>query len=109
MKKTWRIVLSVLLVLLTVSAFTGCRKEAPAKGAAVEEDLKIYWNVERDQYVAKGMNGVSARFPRDDGRYYIRFAIDGDQIDLAVFQLLLAGWLTEVCGRTAYVCNVALP
>lgn len=84
MKKTWRIVLSVLLVLLTVSAFTGCRKEAPAKEAAVEEGLKIYWNVERDQYVAKGMNGVSARFPRDDGRYYIRFAIDGDQIDLAV-------------------------
>ena len=46
--------------------------------------MKIYWNVERDQYVAKGSQGVSARFPRDDGNFYVRFAVDGKQVDLPV-------------------------
>lgn len=80
----WRLFAVMMLVLVTVSAFAGCNKETPAQTTEISGDMKIYWNVDRDQYVAKGMYGVSARIPRDDGRYYIRFAVDGIQIDLAV-------------------------
>jgi len=79
-----RVLLAVLLVLLTVPVFAGCAKDGPAREQAAVEEMKIYWNVERKDYVAKGVDGTSARFPREDGRYYIRFALDGVQIDLPV-------------------------
>ena len=83
MKKTaiLRIFMAVVLVLLT---FGGCGKDAPKQEQTATEELKIYWNVERNDYVAKGSQGNSARFPREDGRYYVRFALDGVQLDLPV-------------------------
>lgn len=55
----------------------------------VPDGMKIYWNVEREQYVAKGVDGVSARYPREDGYYYVRFAVDGEQVDIPVESLEL--------------------
>ncbi len=83
-KACWRLLAAFMLVLVTVLAFAGCSKETPAQETVVQEDMKIYWNVERNDYVAKGMNGISARFPREDGMYYVRFSVDGTQIDLPV-------------------------
>lgn len=80
----WRVLAAVMLVLMMVSAFAGCGKDSPAQETLVDTDTKIYWNVDRNDYVAKGMNGVTARIPRDDGMYYVRFAVDGTQIDLPV-------------------------
>ncbi|MBE6981620.1 MAG: hypothetical protein E7437_04775 [Ruminococcaceae bacterium] len=49
-----------------------------------EEGLVLYWNVDRMSYVGQGMDDNSSRMPRSDGMYYIRFAVNGEQIDLPV-------------------------
>lgn len=83
-RAVWRIVAAVMLVLVMVLAFTGCGKDTPATQTENTGDLKVYWNVERDQYVAKGVNGASSRYAREDGYFYVRFAVDGSQVDLPV-------------------------
>lgn len=44
----------------------------------------LYWNVDRKDYVGKGLNGASGRSPRSDGYYYVRFAVGGEQVDYRV-------------------------
>ena len=46
--------------------------------------VKLYWNVERSEYVGKGVDGASGRMARSDGYYYVRFAVGGEQVDLMV-------------------------
>lgn len=57
--------------------------------AAGDEPIKLYWNVERSQYVGKGENGTSGRMPRSDGFYYVRFSVGGEQVDLQVADVQL--------------------
>ena len=86
----WIIIAVVALLLAVAAGVTawlllrddGTQVQAPA-------GMKIYWNVERDQYGAKGEKGASARYPREDGYYYLRFAVDGEQVDLPVESLEL--------------------
>ncbi len=53
-------------------------------GPAADEGLVLYWNVDRMSYVGQGVDNNSSRMPRSDGFYYIRFAVNGEQIDLPV-------------------------
>lgn len=60
----------------------GAEKEPPASNT--EDRIVLYWNVDRSQYVGKGINGASGRNARPDGYYYIRFAVGGEQVDYQV-------------------------
>lgn len=91
MKK--QLLLCVLLALLLLLA--GCsttQEDAPQTGEASADTYDIYWNVDRLQYVAQGLKGVSSRVPREDGYYYMRFAINGEQIDLPVENMQLVNY-----------------
>lgn len=59
-------------------------------------DDRLYWNVEKVTY----SEGTLSRMPRSDGMYYIRFAVDGEQIDLPVKDRLLVSFIDtlEVMG-----------
>ena len=80
----WLIALLIALLVVAAVGVTLWLTLGGEEEAAAPEGMKIYWNVERDQYVAKGLKGQSARFSRDDGYFYIRFAVDGEQVDLPV-------------------------
>lgn len=68
---------------------------------AEEGHVKLYWNVERDSYVAGNEDGTSSRFPRGDGYYYVRFAVDGEQVDYPVASYDLVNRIDHVD-----VCNL---
>ncbi|MBE6982475.1 MAG: hypothetical protein E7437_09185 [Ruminococcaceae bacterium] len=93
-KSRWLIPVAVVALLAVIGgalflAFGGTEDAAPQTQAteptAVQtEELRLYWNVDREAYAAKGYQGTSGRMPRSDGLYYIRFSIDAEQVDLPV-------------------------
>ena len=60
---------------------------------APEDADKLYWNVDRYDYVSKGPGGSTGRMKRSDGLYYIRFAVEGEQIDIPVEDVALVEWI----------------
>ncbi len=82
-------VLAVVGVVLAVVG-QGWNRAANPQQTDPQDEVKIYWNVEREKYVASGANGYSARSPRSDGYFYVRFAVDGEQVDLPVADAVLA-------------------
>ena len=98
MKKIiWIIIAAVLLLGGAVAAFLlwPSQEAAPA-----ENEVKLYWNVEQAQYVGLNKSGYTARVPRADGLYYIRFAFDGGQQELPVARRELVDIIDaqQVCG-----------
>ena len=95
-KGKWLIPAAVVVLLAVVGtalflAFGGfgggeetSQTQPTAPVQAQTEEVQLYWNVDRTTYAAKGYQGVSARTPRSDGIYYIRFSINAEQIDLPV-------------------------
>ena len=71
--------LSALLISLLL-VLCGCSGEdaKPAK----DQEIKLYWNVERDLYYDANTR-ISTRMKTGDA-YRVRFAIDGEQVDLFV-------------------------
>lgn len=69
------LVAALVLGIVFLGGFGSNKDSAP---------IELYWNVERSQYVAKGLNGTSGRMPRSDGYYYVRFSKGGEQVDLQV-------------------------
>ena len=55
----------------------------PGLLGAGNETPELYWNVDREQYT-NWDTGHTTRQPAEDGMYYIRFAHDGEQIELSV-------------------------
>ena len=73
----------VLIFALVAMLFAGCGKtEEPATQG--QTDVKLYWNVDQAQYAGLTKTGYTARIPRSDGYYYVRFAVDGQQVELPV-------------------------
>lgn len=75
----------VLLVLAVVVAALLILKPTPEQAP----ESKLYWNVERAQYASMRVDGMTARMPRSDGYYWMRFAVDGEQVDIPVADALL--------------------
>ncbi len=97
MKKHLRFFLILALVAIL---FAGCGKtEAPAAQEAAEE-IKLYWNVDQAQYAGLTKTGYTARVPRSDGYYYVRFAVDGVQVELPIENRELVDIIDaqQVCG-----------
>lgn len=76
-KKLWW--LWVLLGLVVVTGVVAAILAFASKSQADKPEYKLYWNVERSNYVALGMSGTTSRMPSSDGYYYMKMAVDGQQ------------------------------
>lgn len=47
-----------------------------------QDSNALYWNLERDEYVAAGVDLTSGRTPRGDGLYYITMGCNGEKVEL---------------------------
>ena len=81
-KLLWIVSAGVLLCLVAVALmlFLPGQEQPQSEATAVE----LYWNVERMDYVGKGIDGSSGRMPRSNGMYEVRFAVQGSQQMLQV-------------------------
>ena len=71
-------VLAVGGVLLAVLG-NGSQQQGPADGP-----VKLYWNIDRELYWGKSATGFSSREPDADGTFRIKFAVDGQQVEMVV-------------------------
>ncbi len=84
MKRNNSFIKGLLLVLLAAMLLVcaGC-KDTEKTQPQTEEGLKpVYWNLERDEYVAAGTDFGSGRIPRPDGYYYITMGSNGEKVEL---------------------------
>lgn len=97
----WAIVtvLAASLLLGMLVLFTGCScngDDLPETGAAdlettapeeiddsgYKEDLRLYWNVDREKYAYLSPSGQSARpVDPEDGYYHVLFSVEGRQVN----------------------------
>jgi len=86
-KKKWLLPVIIGLVVVVIAAAVGAifllqgdgkDKDGPAKAGSVN---KVYWNVDREAFTDP-TSGLSIREPEENGSYKIRFALDGEQIEL---------------------------
>ena len=84
-----------LLVLITLFLLTACGEEKKQDVNADEDGIKLYWNVEKFQYSQKDVLRTTR-----DGQYYVRFAVDGEQVEYPVKDSLLVDYIDtmEVMG-----------
>ena len=72
---------SILLFVAAVVMLSACgKKQDPAAEAPQQQQMKVYWNVERVTYEHDWFG--ETRRAANEGQYRIRFAVDGQQIDL---------------------------
>ena len=80
-KWLWAAVTAALLVV--VGAVLALMLPGEKTDAGVQSGAKLYWNIDREAFQDPN-TGLSARQPGEDGMYRIRFAVDGEQVELAV-------------------------
>ena len=97
MKKIFKFVLIFALVAML---FAGCGKTEEPTAQGQTEEIKLYWNVDKAQYAGLTKTGYTARIPRSDGYYYVRFAVDGQQVELPIENRELVDIIDaqKVCG-----------
>lgn len=54
---------------------------------------ELYWNVDRVAYTENSTTGLSTREPAEDGLYHIRFAINGELVELTVADKPLVNYI----------------
>ncbi len=93
-------ILAALVLLAGVAAalvlMLGPSPKGEDEGAAPAAEAKLYWNVEKSTYSGENIT----RSPRSDGYYYIRFAVDGEQVDIPAPDYLMTRYIDtmEVMG-----------
>lgn len=90
-----------LIFALVAILFAGCGKTEEQPATQENEDaVKLYWNVDKAQYAGLTKTGYTARIPRSDGYYYVRFAVDGQQVELPIENRELVDIIDaqQVCG-----------
>lgn len=82
-KKRWPILLIALVAVLLVGTVAGLWIGGVFDKEQTEQtDNALYWNLERDEYVAAGADFSSGRLPRTDGLYHITFGCNGEKVEL---------------------------
>ena len=83
-KKLLTILLIAVAVLAVAGTAVGLWLGGVFGGEEVQADtgVALYWNLERDEYVATGMDFGSGRQARPDGLYYITFGCNGEKLEL---------------------------
>ena len=80
-KRLCLLLLAVVLILAVCLGLAACK---PEETTEQENHVSVYWNVDRESYVAGNADGTSGRYPRSDGVYYIRLAGNGEQKEYPV-------------------------
>jgi len=95
-------VVSVVLVLVL-----GGQGDKDAAGGRAE----LYWNVDKDANTDRD-TGLSIRQPAEDGNFYVRFAHDGEQVEIPVADKKLVNYIDSlslmnlVLDNNGYVVDV---
>ena len=89
LRKLLLIVAMVALVAVSVM-LTSCAKKQEQAAATDAETWLVAWNVDRLQYTGQGPTFETGRIPREDGFYYLTFAVDGEQYDFKTDNLRMA-------------------
>ena len=76
------------VVLALVLGGSGAQDEGP-KGGRPE----IYWNVDKLAYTKNSESGLSTREPGEDGLYHVRFAYNGELVEMAVIDKPLINYI----------------
>ena len=76
-KRLWLIICLVAVAVLAVAAVL------VVKFCTADHVPELYWNVEREKYTDPD-TGLSIREPADDGLYHVRFAYNGEQVEIPV-------------------------
>lgn len=57
---------------------------------------ELYWNIDRIKYTENAeVEGTSTREPAEDGHYYMRFAYQGEQVELQIIDKQLVNWIDQ--------------
>ena len=89
----WIVIGVVLLAAIAVGVyflFFNGSKEQTDSG-----ELKLYWNVDRVENTDRD-TGLSIRKPAEDGNYYVRFACDGEQVEIPVADKKLVNYIDSL-------------
>lgn len=85
MKKKRLYILLACLLLVLVAGVVGVvvlvNQDKPVTDAT---GVKLYWNIDRDEYVGDSSAGMNSRERAEDGFYKVRFAVDGEQVEYNV-------------------------
>lgn len=85
-KKGWLVLVGCLILVLGLGV-TGTvlffQKNKP-KPVAEDSGVKLYWNIDRNEYVGDSTAGMNSRERGADGYYTVRFAVDGGQVEYKV-------------------------
>lgn len=86
MKKKLLCVLLVclFLVLAAVGVFLSKDSENQEIPVAEETAVKLYWNIDRKEFVGDSTAGMNKREREADGFYSVRFAVNGEQVTYKV-------------------------
>ena len=83
--KRWIWIVAAVCVILVVAGALLAQLWLPETEQEQPQDSvvsKIYWNVDRLVYTENSETGLTMREPGEDGMYHIRFAVDGQQVEL---------------------------
>jgi len=91
-KNLKKLLLTVALVALAAVSvmLTSCGKTQEQAAATDADSWLVGWNVDRLQYTGQGATFETGRIPREDGFYYLTFAVDGEQYDFKTAELRMA-------------------
>ena len=87
------------VVLLAAAGVTLALLFGPLGGQSGETEQgrpELYWNIDRVLYTENSESGLSTREPGEDGIYRIRFAFDGQQLELPVSDKQLVNYIDSM-------------
>ena len=85
--KLWIVLVALLVLLLAaggvvLALFLGGQNAVDPGPAESPLRAELYWNVDRVQYTENSETGLSTRVAAEDGQFHIRFAYNGELVDL---------------------------
>lgn len=89
----WIVIGVVLLAAIVGTVLALLLGGQEAKQPDTSGRPELYWNVDRAVYTDGSESGLSTREPGEDGLYHIRFAIDGEHVELAAADKQLVNFI----------------
>ena len=89
----WLVIGAVVLVAAGVAAFLLLPGLGSKDAGANDGRAELYWNIDRVTYTENSESGLSTREPGEDGVYHVRFAIDGEVVELPVADKRLINYI----------------
>ena len=96
--KKWIWLAAALAAVLVITGILLAIFLLPGQQAGGETvQSKLYWNIDRLTYTENSeVVGMSTREPGEDGQYHVRFAVDGEQVELTVADKQLINYIDSM-------------